>query len=165
VRGSNREANMRLYFVWLVSAAAAMAVSVNTAGVSTAMAGARPSSMPFHPRLPSFRQPAPSSHSEAPFAGQHHERDARDQKERDREEDRLRRRRTAHGFVYPGYYSYADYPYDYGYGSGAPEPAYDAPGPLYYERVYMPPAGASSYTVEPYRVAPSAKIIHLMPKE
>jgi hypothetical protein len=58
--------------------------------------------------------------------------------------------------------------YGYGYGYGPPAygpPAYDPPGPGYYRGLYVRPAGAPPYTAYRYRVAPSAKIIHLRPSE
>jgi hypothetical protein len=44
-------------------------------------------------------------------------------------------------------------------------PGYDPPGPGYYQGLYVRPAGAPPYTTYRYRVAPSAKIIHLHPSE
>ena len=39
------------------------------------------------------------------------------------------------------------------------------PGPGYYQGLYVRPAGVPPYTAYRYRVAPSAKIIHLLPRD
>jgi hypothetical protein len=70
------------------------------------------------------------------------------------------------GYAYADSYPYTDDPYGYGYGPPAyGGPAYDPPGPGYYQGLYVRPAGAPPYTAYRYRVAPSAKIIHLHPSE
>jgi hypothetical protein len=84
------------------------------------------------------------------------------------------------GYAYADSYPYTDDPYGYaslaygppaygpywppGCGSSGPAPNYDPPGPGYYQGLYVRPAGAPPYTAYRYRVAPSAKIIHLQPK-
>jgi hypothetical protein len=57
-------------------------------------------------------------------------------------------------------YGYGSYAYGYGVSYGVDDlwPEYDGPGPGYY-------GGAPTYPVYPYRVAPSAKIIHLTPRQ
>jgi hypothetical protein len=90
------------------------------------------------------------------------------------------------GYAYADSYPYTDDPYGYAgqgywppaygpqaygpqaygpaaYGGAAPN--YDPPGPGYYRSLYVRPAGAPPYTAYRYRVAPSAKIIHLQPRE
>jgi hypothetical protein len=70
------------------------------------------------------------------------------------------------GYAYADSYPYSDDPY--GYGAGLPgyaAPAYDPPGPGYYQGLYVRPAGVPPYTAYRYRVAPSAKIIHLPPRD
>jgi len=80
------------------------------------------------------------------------------------------------GYAYADSYPYSDDPYGYGqgygygqcYGAGLPgyaAPAYDPPGPGYYQGLYVRPAGVPPYTAYRYRVAPSAKIIHLPPRD
>ena len=70
------------------------------------------------------------------------------------------------GYAHADSYPYSDDPYGYaGYGYGGPAPAYDPPGPGYYQGLYVRPAGAPPYTAYRYRVAPSAKIIHLVPRD
>ena len=61
------------------------------------------------------------------------------------------------GYAYADSYPYSDDPYGYGQGYGAGL----ASGPLGYVR----PAGVPPYTAYRYRVAPSAKIIHLLPQQ
>ena len=76
------------------------------------------------------------------------------------------------GYAYADSYPYSDDPYGDGQGRGAAlasgppgyaAPAYDPPGPGYYQGLYVRPAGVPPYTAYRYRVAPSAKIIHLLP--
>ena len=71
------------------------------------------------------------------------------------------------GYAYADSYPYTDDPYGYGrYGAGpAGPPAYDPPGPGYYGALDIRPAGAPPYTAYRYRIAPSAKIIHLLPAD
>jgi hypothetical protein len=78
------------------------------------------------------------------------------------------------GYAYADSYPYSDDPYGYGQGRGAgldseppgyAAPAYDPPGPGYYQGLYVRPAGVPPYTAYRYRVAPSAKIIHLLPRD
>jgi hypothetical protein len=78
------------------------------------------------------------------------------------------------GYAYADSYPYSDDPYGYGQGYGAglasglpgyAAPAYDPPGPGYYQSLYVRPAGVPPYTAYRYRVAPSAKIIHLPPRD
>ncbi len=78
------------------------------------------------------------------------------------------------GYAYADSYPYSDDPYGAGQGyggglaSGAPgyaAPGYDPPGPGYYQGLYVRPAGVPPYTAYRYRVAPSAKIIHLLPRD
>jgi hypothetical protein len=87
------------------------------------------------------------------------------------------------GYAYADSYPYTDDPYGYasqGYGPPAygsvaygalahggwgAAPNYDPPGPGYYRGLYVRPAGAPPYTAYRYRPAPSAKIIHLVPRE
>jgi hypothetical protein len=72
------------------------------------------------------------------------------------------------GYAYADSYPYSDDPYGYGQGYGvasAPPAAYDPPGPGYYQGLYVRPAGVPPYTAYRYRVAPSAKVIHLLPRE
>jgi hypothetical protein len=81
------------------------------------------------------------------------------------------------GYAYPDSYPYTDDPYGYGaygppaYGPYGPPPygpsapGYDPPGPGYYLGLYVRPRGAPPYTAYRYRAAPSAKIIHLQPRE
>jgi hypothetical protein len=82
------------------------------------------------------------------------------------------------GYAYADSYPYTDDPYGYGsgYGSaaygysaygpvGSVAPAYDPPGPGYYQALNMRPAGAPPFTAYRYRTAPSAKIIHLVPAD
>jgi hypothetical protein len=99
----NREANMRPYFVWLVSLAALMVI-IDPAGVPAAFAGGV--------------WPGGSYYGYGP----------------------------AGGGCYPGREIYVDLPGPgyYPYGRPEPEPIYEAPA---------------------YRVAPSAKIIHLTPRK
>lgn len=73
-------------------------------------------------------------------------------------------------YAYADSYPYSDDPYGYGQGHGAglpgnSAPAYDPPGPGFYQGLYVRPAGVPPYTAYRYRVAPSAKIIHLRPKD
>jgi hypothetical protein len=69
------------------------------------------------------------------------------------------------GYAYADSYPYSDDPYGYGQGNGLAAPAYDPPGPGYYQGLYVRPAGVPPYTAYRYRVAPSAKIIHLLPRD
>jgi len=143
---------MRPYFVWLVSVAAALVASIDPAGVSAAFVGGRPLSV-------SHSAPRPQM---VRFAGHPHEAGARWW--------RWRQRGFAGG-VWPGgaYYGYGPsgdgYGYGYGYGYGDPdrEIYVDLPGPGYYP--YGRPDPEPIYEAPPYRVAPSAKIIHLIPRE
>jgi hypothetical protein len=178
---------MRPYLVWLVSAAAALAVSIPTAGVSAAFVAGRGPSMAFHSRPPSFQRPAPRPQM-APLAGW------------GRNEGRWWRWRSrafagAWSFagVWPyvsssyGYdpyaYGYGFDPYAYGYGYDSSAYGYGYPftfgwydpshgygfDPYTHGNGYGPYAygyGASyGDAVHIYRVAPSAKIIHLTPRE
>jgi hypothetical protein len=58
-------------------------------------------------------------------------------------------------------YGYGSYAYGYGVSYGVDDlwPEYDGPGPGYYG------AAAPTYPVHLYRLAPSAKIIHLTPRQ
>jgi hypothetical protein len=140
-RGVNREANMRPYFVWLVSLAAGLVASIDPAGVSAAFIGGRPLSV---------SHPAPRPQM-VPFAG--HPRWWR------------WRLRGFAGGVWPGGSSYGYGPSGDSYGYGYPdrEIYVDLPGPGYYP--YGRPDPEPIYEAAPYRVAPSAKIIHLTPRE
>jgi hypothetical protein len=88
------------------------------------------------------------------------------------------------GYAYADSYPYTDDPYGYGsqaygppaygpptpfgppaYGPSGSAPNYDPPGPGYYRGLYVRPWGVPPYTAYRYRVAPSAKIIHLQPRE
>lgn len=78
------------------------------------------------------------------------------------------------GYAYADSYPYSDDPYGAGEGyggalasgtAGYPTPAYDPPGPGFYQGLYVRPAGVPPYTAYRYRVAPSAKIIHLRPRD
>jgi hypothetical protein len=78
------------------------------------------------------------------------------------------------GYAYADSYPYSDDPYGYGQGHGAglasgppgyAAPAYDPPGPGFYQGLYVRPAGVPPYTAYRYRVAPGAKIIHLLPRD
>jgi hypothetical protein len=139
----NREANMRRYFVWLVSMAAALVASIDPTGVSAAFVGGRPASV-FHPAArPQI----------GPFAAHRWWRWGQ---------------RGFAGGVWPGgYYGYGPsgdgYGYGYGYGYPDREIYVDLPGPGYYP--YGRPDPGPISEAAPYRVAPSAKIIHLTPRE
>jgi hypothetical protein len=71
------------------------------------------------------------------------------------------------GYAYADSYPYTNDPYGQGNASGAGSAAsgYDPPGPGYYQGLFVRPAGAPPYTAYRYRVAPSAKIIHLEPAD
>jgi hypothetical protein len=78
-----------------------------------------------------------------------------------------RRTYSEGGYAYADSYPYTDDPYGHGAasGGGAGTSGYDPPGPGYYEGLFTRPAGAPPYTAYRYRVAPSAKIIHLEPRD
>ena len=137
----NREANMRSYFVWLVSVAAALVAIMDPSGVSAAFVGARAMSV---------SHPAPRAQM-APFAGHRWWR---------------WRQRNFAGGVWPG--GYSSYGYGpsgdgYGYGYSDREIYVDLPGPGYFP--YGRPDPEPIYEAAPFRVAPSAKIIHLTPRQ
>jgi hypothetical protein len=69
-----------------------------------------------------------------------------------------------HGNGY-GPYGYGPYAYGYGesYSQDAPAPAYDSPRPGYFP--YGRSTARPRYAVYSYPVAPSAKIIHLTPRQ
>jgi hypothetical protein len=69
------------------------------------------------------------------------------------------------GYAYADSYPYTNDPYGQGNATGAGSAAsgYDPPGPGFYQGLSVRPAGAPPYTAYRYRVAPSAKIIHLEP--
>jgi hypothetical protein len=116
---------MRPYLAWLVAAAAALAASIPTAGVSAAFVAGRGPSMGFHPRALSSQRPAPR----------------------------------------PQMTPMAD---TYGYGYGYGDPGYDLPVRAYIvssPSYFGPSCSGPAYPVYSYRVAPSAKIIHLTPRE
>jgi hypothetical protein len=60
-------------------------------------------------------------------------------------------------------YGYGPYSQGYGYGNGYDESSYYPPGPSY--SASGPSYPRSDYAVYSYRLAPSAKIIHLTPRE
>ena len=73
------------------------------------------------------------------------------------------------GYAYADSFPYTDDPFGYAYGAAAyggsaPATNYDPPGPGDYRGLYVRPAGAPPYTAYRYRPAPSAKIIHLVPR-
>jgi hypothetical protein len=134
----NREANMRSYFVWLVSVAAALVAIMDPASVSAAFVGAR---------MMSVSHPAPRAQM-APFAGHRWWR---------------WQRRNFAGGVWPGGASYGYGPSGDGYGYSDREIYVDLPGPGYFP--YGRPDPGPISEAAPFRVAPSAKIIHLSPRE
>jgi hypothetical protein len=136
----NREADMRPYFVWLVSVAAALVAIMNPAAVSAAFVGARTMSV---------SHPAPRTQM-APFAGHRWWR---------------WRQRNFVGGVWPGGASYGYGPSGdgYGYGYSDREIYVDLPGPGYFP--YGRPDPEPIFEAAPFRVAPSAKIIHLTPRQ
>jgi hypothetical protein len=136
----NREANMRPYFVWLVSVAAALVAIMDPSGVSAAFVGARTMSV---------SHPAPRAQM-APFAAHRWWR---------------WRQRNFAGGVWPGGSSYGYGPSGdgYGYGYSDREIYVDLPGPGYFP--YGRPDPEPIYEAAPFRVAPSAKIIHLTPRQ
>jgi hypothetical protein len=66
-------------------------------------------------------------------------------------------------FTHGNGYGYGPYSQGYGYGNGYDESSYAAPAPAY--NVSGPSYPRSDYAVYSYRLAPSAKIIHLTPRE
>jgi hypothetical protein len=181
-RGTNREADMRLSFVWLcvLAAGSAMAPTIGGAGADECCGRPLPKVVYGLPPVPMAIPPTgyvldpsdaarpvypvdPYATGAAPFA---------------------RPTYSEGGYAYADSYPYTDDPYGYGsqgygppaygpygpqaygpYGSSAPAPNYDPPGPGYYRGLYVRPWGAPPYTAYRYRVAPSAKIIHLRPRE
>jgi hypothetical protein len=135
----NREANMRPYFVWLVPVAAALVAIVNPASVSAAFVGARTMSV---------SHPAPRAQM-TPFGHRW---------------SRWRQRNFAGG-VWAGGYGYGPSGDGGGYDYGYPEREIyvDLPGPGYFP--YGRPDPGPIYEPPSFRVAPSAKIIHLTPRE
>jgi hypothetical protein len=140
LRGVNREANMRPYFVWLVSVGAALAACMEPTGVSAAFVGGRPMSV---------SHPAPRAQI-TPFGHRW---------------SRWRQRNFAGGFWGGGSYGYGPSGdgYGYGYGYSDREIYVDLPGPGYFP--YGRPDPGPISEAPPYGVAPNARIIHLTPRE
>jgi hypothetical protein len=131
---------MRAYFVRLVSVAAALVAIMDPTGVSAAFVGARTMSV---------SHPAPRAQIQ-PFAGHRW--------------GRWRQRSFASG-VWPGgsSYGYGSSGDGYGYGYSEREIYVDLPGPGYFPYGPIDPGPISE--AAPLRVAPSAKIIHLTPRQ
>jgi hypothetical protein len=168
---------MRTSFVWLyfLSAGAALAPMIGTAGSQECCGRILPKVVYGLPPIPTVIPPTgylldpsdaarpvypvdPYATGAAPFA---------------------RPTYSEGGYAYADSYPYSDDPYGYGaygapaygpyglraYGPSGPAPNYDPPGPGYYRGLYTRPWGAPPYTAYRYRVAPSAKIIHLQPRQ
>jgi hypothetical protein len=175
-RRPDREANMRASFAWLyfLSAGMAMALTIGPAVSDECCARTIPRVVYALPPVPTVIPPTgyvldPSDAARpvypvGPYVGAFGA------------ATYARPTYSEGRYAYADSYPYTDDPYNYGayrppaygarlYGPPGPAAGYDPPGLGYYQSLYIRPWGAPPYTAYRYRPAPSAKIIHLQPKE